>query len=530
MNLYRTAILFFICWILIQAHGVAAQIPISTLEELDAIRNDLSGDYILVNDIDASPTALASYNNGQGWEPVGDATTPFNGSINGNGFEINTLLIDREDSLDIGLFGVVSSNSTVSNLKITNCRIEGRFYVGGIAGRSYGNLLGCSVTGTIDGNSLLGGVVGESRGTLKNCFSNVTIDANNSIGGIAGYVRGDIENCQSIVTITANSFLGGIVGEMHGNINYCNAQVIINGNNDIGGCVGQIVGDIYDSYSTGVLGGNNHVGGLAGDIRGDIKRCYSLVEVNGSYTIGGLVGECVGAIRSSYSSGNVRESFGSTDTPLLDTGGFVGRHTGDISDCFALGDVSGPLDVGGFIGNLTSGTISNCFSIGNVQGNIPRGGFASESAGLIEDSYWNLETSGLLNSAGATSRTTAQMTFPHNGDTYLDWDFTQIWDIGNATYQNNGYPFHRWQSKRIEIGYITDGNGSIVGEKQQVRIPGANGLEVMAVPNNGFTFLRWNDGSTNNPRKETNITSDLLIIAEFKAEFTDVPSDIIRTY
>ena len=60
--------------------------------DLHAIRNDLGGDYILMNDLDSTTagyTELASEtaNDGKGWEPIGtpdeNSDEQFTGSFNG---------------------------------------------------------------------------------------------------------------------------------------------------------------------------------------------------------------------------------------------------------------------------------------------------------------------------------------------------------------------------------------------------------------------------------------------------------------
>ena len=54
----------------------AGYIPIRTAQELDNIRNNLSGKYILMNDID-----LGEYEN---WVPIGTKKQPFSGIFDGN--------------------------------------------------------------------------------------------------------------------------------------------------------------------------------------------------------------------------------------------------------------------------------------------------------------------------------------------------------------------------------------------------------------------------------------------------------------
>lgn len=69
--------------------------------------------------------------------------------------------------------------------------------------------------------------------------------------------------------------------------------------------------------------------------------------------------------------------------------------------------------------------------------------------------------------------------------------------------------------------YVAGGHGSITGTSPQTVNHGASGTAVTAVPDTGYHFVRWSDGSTQNPRTDTNVTADLSVTAQFKAN--DVP-------
>ena len=70
---------------------------IKTAEDLDNIRNDLSGKYILMNDID-----LSSYSS---WKPIGDEVNNFTGEFNGNGHVIENLKISNSTEDLVGYLG-----------------------------------------------------------------------------------------------------------------------------------------------------------------------------------------------------------------------------------------------------------------------------------------------------------------------------------------------------------------------------------------------------------------------------------------
>ena len=88
--------------------------PIYTKEDLNNIRNDLSGTYKLMNDIiftkeDFSPGGNF-YNQGKAWIPLGNQATSeniFTGSFDGNGYRISGLTLTPTDVKEgaYGLFG-----------------------------------------------------------------------------------------------------------------------------------------------------------------------------------------------------------------------------------------------------------------------------------------------------------------------------------------------------------------------------------------------------------------------------------------
>ncbi|MEV4999502.1 InlB B-repeat-containing protein [Nocardioides sp. LML1-1-1.1] len=65
------------------------------------------------------------------------------------------------------------------------------------------------------------------------------------------------------------------------------------------------------------------------------------------------------------------------------------------------------------------------------------------------------------------------------------------------------------------LQYAAGTGGSLTGDDDQTVDHGTDGTPVTAVPDTGYDFLRWSDGSTTNPRTDTNVTADLSIAAVF---------------
>ena len=162
--------------------------PIYTPEDLDAIRDDLDGNYILMNDID-----MSGWGN---WEPMGslvngedpDANLFFTGTIDGNGYEIKNMKIhvDNTDtapeniSMDNSMVAFVRLLSgTIMNLGFVNADVlvQGPkvHWVGGIAGMVYGDNF--------------------VNGRILNCYyeGSVIADKCNSLGALAAVLGTDAE-------------------------------------------------------------------------------------------------------------------------------------------------------------------------------------------------------------------------------------------------------------------------------------------------------------------------------------------------
>ena len=103
---------------------------------------------------------------------------------------------------------------------------------------------------------------------------------------------------------------------------------------------------------------------------------------------------------------------------------------------------------------------------------------------------------------------------------------------------NEGYAFVRWSdgvttatrmdtdvagnisvtaefASLCHLTYVAGEGGTIEGETAQSVPVGGSGTAVTAVPNEGYTFVRWSDGVTTATRTDTDINSDINVTAEF---------------
>lgn len=253
-------------------------IQIKSIEELQKIGRDpdypLYGKYELIQDIDATKTR--GWNEGQGFEPIGDASNPFLGEFDGKGHKIIGLFINRPESDYVGLFGCIGPHAEAKNLKLQNSYIAGNRYVGGLAGKNEGKIVQCYNGGGIEGKEWVGCLIGDNRGQIEMCSTRGKATGIRFVGGLIGRnFRGTIYQCGNEAD-AEGSWAGGLVG--------ANYQ-----------------GTITKSYNKGWISGEIFIGGLAGiNYEGTISQCYSEGRATGKFAIGDLVGENKGVIEDSH--------------------------------------------------------------------------------------------------------------------------------------------------------------------------------------------------------------------------------------
>ena len=185
--------------------------PITTADELQAIKDDLDGNYVLMNDIDLDGVAFT---------PIGD----FTGKFSGNSKVVKNLTITTQGNY-IGLFGI--NRGLIMNLGVEGTVTSSGYYVGGIVGLNYGTISGCYFKGDVSAQAQQGGIVGwnAQEGIVDNCFAigGVT-GSGNYAGGIVGVNDGTISHsyCASTVTLTGEyTDKGGVCALNVGTITNC---------------------------------------------------------------------------------------------------------------------------------------------------------------------------------------------------------------------------------------------------------------------------------------------------------------------
>lgn len=354
-------------------------IGVYTIEDLYCVRNDLTANYILMNDIDLSEATAegGDWNyGGRGWNPIGSDNiytgNAFSGIFDGNGYSIhglninivNATLPSGATTLYLGVFAKVSG--TVKNLTVKgkielnqSATYSVKHYVGGIAGYCSG-------------------------GTIENCINDVELDCTAPdhpvyAGGIVGYMSsGTINKCINIANLS-------LISSFRTTHAYTNKQ------------------DICEVFVGGVTAHNN----------GTILNCINTGDVNAFSNGGSSHWQSSGGMNSSivyyYNYCDVYASGIATQGTVKEC-----YNTGNISATRKEGEEYGRLYAGGI---TYSGNSTDCYNVGSSTG-------YSISKTSASNCYF-LEGTG-IESSGATQLTNGQMKLK---SMYSGWDFDTIWTM-----------------------------------------------------------------------------------------------------
>ena len=298
----------------------ASPVHIRTAEELDAVRKDLYGWFVLDNDID-----LSSFGP---WQPIGkyepdyeyaDAewwVHAFKGRLDGNGHAIKGLHMEGEIPFgQCGLFGALS-NAEVHNLVIEKPVIDVKgavLYAGAVAGMMRQDR---------GRHSILEGIC------VKDAKTRVAIDREAAFtyvcaaALIAGVWDGDIRNCKVDGKISVKSagkgggmlFVGGLGGETYSKTDGCFAGVDIEVEYDRQAAEGE-----QTSYIGGLQAGSTYIKDSK------TQGCISICGDNGKGQV--VVGGLAGSERYGIVSGNTSKTDIKADgLRNLQAGGVSGEY------------------------------------------------------------------------------------------------------------------------------------------------------------------------------------------------------------
>lgn len=440
-NLYMAVLLIMVLNLIFSADTAAqdthlSEVPegfigIYTATDLDNIRKNMRGKYILMNDIDLKEATSENgdfFNDGKGWEPIGDVNDHFGGTLDGNGYVISGLTIDyasEEDYVYVGLFGhtyfSVFKNITLEDASIKVARIhesyDSNIYntgvnIGGVAGSLQdGQLLNSSFRGSIHFSNIYGYTFEHAShtahvgGLVGHVASSEILNSSNY-----GSITGESKNQDATSKNSGSDFVGGIAG-------YLQESEASNVHN---------YGDLDISSKPSETGGRAYVGGVTGSAQSSIISNGSndanvLAEANYMGHAGGIAGEAnqlvsslpsmiknstnSGVIRSNpdsnsyinYAGGIVGRSEDSSLMELKNSGSVLGNYAGGIAgsssgknDVHTMelnensGDIEGEDRAGGIAGSAANISLKHSSNTGSVKGTV---GSTAEAGGIVGELY-----------------------------------------------------------------------------------------------------------------------------------------------
>ncbi len=395
-------------------------VDVSTLEDLQNMR-DANSEYVLINNIDASPTA--------NWNELTDAGA---WSAESNYVRVANASHARVTNEGKAYYALQSSGPAQGGVQepgvsaqYTDYWRETALPAGHILGFDpVTSAAGGSFNNSFDGQGfvisnlyvnrpeqekvgLFTELAASATAIIKNLvLERVDITGDGRVGAVVGYgsVGSHVINCGSSGSVTLTGLLvstmpavGGLQGTTYrGYISNCwsSATVTALASKPAGGLVGLM-----------------HAGATDGEFTGYVDNSYALGDVTGTTgRLGGLVGYALygATIRNSYARGTV---------------------TADGTD----------RRRGGLVGHCFGARLINCYSTGKV---LPAGG--TRGGGLVgatntvawfedTDNFWDTEASEWSASEMGAGRTTAQM---------KDIATFVAWDIAKAKNDpNDGYPY-----------------------------------------------------------------------------------------
>jgi filamentous hemagglutinin family protein len=270
--------------------GLVTQITgyqlVNSVTDLQNIENDLTGNYALGKDIDASNAAFTTL----GYV----SAIPFTGQFDGMWHTISNLS-PRFDALfnEVGAQGVVRDVNVNSKVGTTVFFFDGTAI---LAIQNYGTIANVFTSGSIvsegsDSGDSFAGLVAENYGLIARSGSNATVSADGATAGLVIGNQGTITESYMAGSVTSSSSHGFA-----------------------GGLVASNTGTITQSFVTGPVR--------------SVSRFVGAICVDGCDGIGNDVYWDVQTTGQSSSGGNLSASNGLTTAQMSDTASFVGWDFG----------------------------------------------------------------------------------------------------------------------------------------------------------------------------------------------------------
>lgn len=398
----------------------------NTFASAASVQEEKQADILISNRDDfrafAENCALDSWSKGKtvsletdldfGGEDIAPIPT-FSGTFLGNGHQISGMTLSTDGS-NQALFRFVTAKAVIRDLKVSGSvsPSNGRDYVGGIAGTSWGSIENCSFRGSISGRNYVGGIVGDNHGTVSNCSFSGSVDGKRFSGGIAGYSEGLIRDCRNAgdVNISVSDEKADLSDLATSSSSLALALLNAEDENitsDTGGVAGFSKGIILSCSNIGTVGYPHYgynVGGIAGRQSGYLSNSTNTGNVYGKKDVAGIVGQMEPFL-------NLVESSNLADELLL-LNKYMNNASSDIAalaadlreleeDIEAERKDDGPVHTGGSIYHADEPIAVN--ESGSGTGTISASdGSSSSGSGTISSIVDSDQAQGLIDDAAGT--------------------------------------------------------------------------------------------------------------------------------
>lgn len=493
---------------------------INSVADFIKIRENLSGNYKLMSDIDLSKVTKDDKNVGKlGWIPFGYGTDgkwqgSFSGIFDGNNHSISGLTMKGNTDgskngetpyTSTGLFGRVEGGK-LKNVNINDADIT-------VSNAATGCCIHTGIlAGFVDSDEETGANASVENVSVsgKVIFSSPkqTVEENLVIGGIIGYTgKADITNCTNNALVGYESkdmerpanptsrFLGGITGYLQrGNITSC-----VNKGNVVSyryyyGIYSDKSGDLIDNILSG-LDCYNVSGGICGVAAQDglIQKCYNsariaayatntyqleslIVNSHSDSMVGGICGALYLStqVKNCYNTGNIY-SHSDRETTIISP-----DNQGDdfFSSFMKILDSMTPTPpnqnvraygagIVGYSTSSSSGPVAYCFNTGKIQGDdthtfpilcgsVPVFYSVYEQQKDLEGN--DLYTRGAESCDDKNSTTTERTTDElKSEDAFRGFDFTNVWVSAEETGLSYPQLYDNMENAITDVKYQADG-------------------------------------------------------------------------
>ena len=219
------------------------------------------------------------------WTSVGTETTPYTGTVNGNGHSITGMTINQTTN-NAGFIGYLGENGAVKNLKLKDVSVTTtELNAGGLVGNSLSVIENCAVEGgTISASKgQTGGIVGRAVGKssapalIVACHNTAAVSGYKNVGGIIGsaWDHSRVIACYNSGSITHTDGwrCGGIVGIFGFNGMYLNCNYNTGNTTEEAAIAGDSQVTKYHNYWS-----SDHDYAFATNFEGDYKN-YTAIKI-----------------------------------------------------------------------------------------------------------------------------------------------------------------------------------------------------------------------------------------------------------